>query len=111
MHGGTCRICESCNEVIASSYSFLGCLLLLLSHGSPSTPASTQFRSSLYLLTGLEIRRFRLTCRTVALSRLHGINEIALELLGYAIVCVEIVFLKVWLGLVIYFNWTLLVYM
>lgn len=94
---------------MALSCSFLGCLLLLLSHGRPGTPASTQFWSSLYLLTGLEIRRFWLTCRTVALSCLHCINEIPLELLGYSLVCVEIVFLNVWLRLVIYFNWTMLV--
>ncbi len=101
---GTCRTCESYNEAIASSCSFLGCFLLLLSHSSPGTPASTQFWSPLYLLPGLEGWRFGLTCRAVALSGLHCIHEILLELLGYSIVRVEIVFRKVGLGLIVYFN-------
>jgi hypothetical protein len=85
--------------------SLLCCLLLLLPHRSSGASTSTQFRSPLHLLSRLESGRFRLARRTIALSCLHSIHEILLELLGYPVVCVEVVIRMLYVWFVIYVDW------
>jgi hypothetical protein len=77
----------------------------LLPHRSSGTSTSTQLWSALHLLSRFENWRFRLARRTIALSGLHRIHEILLELLGYPVVCVEIVIRMLYVWFVIYVDW------
>lgn len=91
-------------ETPATAASFLQRFLLLLPHGSSGTSTPTEFRSPLYLLSGLERWGLRLPCCAIALSCLHRIHEILLELLGYSVIRVKVVFRLICFRLVVYLD-------